>query len=103
MNVLRRVGSVAREFLSEILTMCRWIGEWRVTGFTVLGVLASIVLAGWLGTESAIQLTGLGLQLLGIFTVVVNLRRARVRFDQPGFIALVADVPRPVLWTQGWG
>lgn len=48
-------------------------------------------MAAWkFGDEAAFRRAGLGLQLLGIGTVVVNIRGARAQFGQPSILARTA-------------
>ena len=92
MSALRRLGVEAKKRVWWLLALCRWflldpLLFW-LTAF-VLGI--AVIAAIWLRSEPAFRWIGLCLQVLGILTVVYNIRDTRERFDRPGLLALAAQ------------
>lgn len=76
-------------FLTWIFNVLRWTGKWWRLWIALcplaIGVLS---LTFWLSaSEPGWRLTGLALQVLGIITVLWGIKRTRVFFGQPGWLA----------------
>lgn len=70
----------------------RWLGEARYF-WTGVGVLAAaMILVNIAGaSETWLRMTGLALQLLGIATVILGIRKTRMEFEHPDFLSAAAS------------
>jgi hypothetical protein len=78
-----------------ILLQGMW--EARLVWFTIGVILGAMILALWLKGELAIRLIGLGLQLLGTGTVIVNIQNKRKKYNLPGPLKRVAKFFRQLI------
>jgi hypothetical protein len=67
-----------------------WLAEARHVWFSVAGVVFALIISFCLyPTERGIRLTGLGLQLFGIYTVIWGIRETRALFGHPSFTSKI--------------
>lgn len=69
-------------------SLFRWLAEPRIFWLTTLVLFLAVGGAAWQGGEAAHRIAGLVLQLLGIATVVWEIRQTRTLFGRPSILGL---------------
>lgn len=84
-------STLANEAMSWLKRLLTWLASARLTWFSILVVVASFYLAFRVGTEDAVRLWGLALQLLGIGAAALGIRDTRRMFGKPSFLQLIRN------------
>ena len=82
-------NSFVHQTKSWLRRILRWLAKPRLAWFSLLIVGISIYFALRIGTEDAVRLWGLALQLLGLAAAALGIRDTRRMFGKPSFLQLV--------------
>jgi hypothetical protein len=80
-----------RTWLSWPKRIIAWLAQARLAAFAAVVVVAATYLSIVVGTEKALRLSGLALQLLGIAAAALGIRDTRRMFGKPSFFQLLRN------------